>query len=208
MWMPAWLRNRLYGPQRADGLPEFRPEYMGPVTITPRVESPRLNLDKVESARRNLPARPVPDWVVTPAPGERAALAAAPVFPIRVATVADAGCWLDEANHGWRIGCAVVEIAVDRGWPITAEDRTVIDRYGAGDGIASDPAYVDAVVDDVVAWLTDKVAPPGYSFEFDDGSFYMLSDAAWCARSGDRCYCTDPHDEHGNPLPATAAIGS
>lgn len=188
MWMPAWLRNRLRGSERADGSTE-----------PSKVELPRLNPDKVESARRNLPARSVPDWVVTPAPGEVQALAAAPVFPIKTATPADAGCWLSD-HLGWRIGCAVVEIAVERGWPITAQDQAVVDRYGSGDGRPADGDYVDAVVTDVVAWLTDRVAPAGYSFEFDNGSFYMLSDAAWCARSGDRCWCTDPHDEHGNPI--------
>lgn len=193
MGLTNWLRNRLRGPQRADVAPE-------PATVEPR----RLNLAKVESARLNLPVgTTVPVWATTPAPGEDKALRAAPVWPVKKATPADAGCWLDEANHGWRIECAMISIAVERGWPITAEDQAVVDRYGSGEGTHDDGDYVREVADDALSWLSDEVAPEGYSFGWHEGNLLLGSMAQWCAWEGYQCYCTDPHDKEGNPLPAT-----
>lgn len=129
-----------------------------------------------------------------------------PVTPERV-TADRAGCWADGANWGWRLSRRAVEIAIAAGWPVSEDDRAWLDKFDHADandcwdeqaGDASEA--VTEMADDAVDWLTDNVAPLGYSFEFFDGDLMLWSDAASCAASGDVCQCTTPHDDEGNPI--------
>lgn len=145
----------------------------------------------------------VPVWVSEPAPDEHLIPAIEPVSPIVVASVDDAGCWIDEANWGWRGIGRMVQIAVGCGWPITEDDAATLDLFLGDepyDPTLSVPEAMDDMARDAESWLTDHVAPEGYSFGWHDGSFYLGSDGWWCAGSGDQCYCTTPHDEEGQPL--------
>lgn len=127
----------------------------------------------------------IPAWIQEPAPNEPELVDS----PVVRATARDAGCWVD-GHHGWRgIGVAV-EAAIARGWPITSEDRDSLDRYMSGDVLGGP---INEIADDAEAWLTDNVAPDGYSFGWHDGEFFLLSDAQWCDAAGDVCMCVEPH---------------
>jgi hypothetical protein len=112
--------------------------------------------------------------------------------PVVKATPDQAGCWLDGAM-GWHNSYRVVDVAVARGWPITVEDAATADRYQASGG-TTDYEVIDDMVRDATDWLTDNVAPDGYTFEWVDGDLVLWSEEASCEASGDRCQ--DPNHTH------------
>jgi hypothetical protein len=138
-----------------------------------------------------------------PAPDEHLIPDMPAPLPIQKASVNDAGCWISGANWGWQGTGRVVQIAVGLGWPITADDVVTLDQYMSDtfDPDSSVPEAMDDMHRDAESWLTDNVAPEGYSFGWVEGDFCLASDASWCAWSGDpQCFCTVPHDENGEPV--------
>ena len=149
-----------------------------------------------------------PAFMTDPIP--HAELLPAPLAEITRATTANAGCWVD-GHWGWKGIGRVIEIAVERGWPITREDADDLAVYMFGNYATDDDEgrcdRVAEAADDAERWLTDNVAPPEHSFGWHDGEFYLWSDARWCANGDDRCDCVTPHDDEGEPLqPATSKI--
>lgn len=140
------------------------------------------------------------DWLTQPAPDEHLIPAMPAPLPIRKAQPTDAGCWVD-GHWGWRGIGRVAEIAVGCGWPITAEDAETLAQYMSDDPCADDCAQaMHEIADDAEDWLTDNVAPDGYSFGWHDGEFFLWPDGGWCVAARDGCYCVTPHDDNGDPL--------
>ena len=136
----------------------------------------------------------VPAWHKVPAPGEE--LLPAPLPPVTKATADNAGCWVDGAR-GWAAPIHMVDIAVERGWPITDEDQEILDLVKDRRGDCDRETWQE-LCDDVESWLNDHVAPEGFSFGWHDGDFVLWTLASWCEVSGDKCCCVEPHPLAGD----------
>jgi hypothetical protein len=139
-------------------------------------------------------------WRTVQVPNEALLPKALPV--IERATPDMAGCWIDGAR-GWRAVPYAVRIAHRYGWPLSAHDGSILDRYESGDQQETGPydhESVSEMCNDATEWLSQNVAPLGYRFEWHDGDLMLWSEAASCAVSGDTCQCTTPHDENGEPV--------
>jgi len=110
-------------------------------------------------------------------------------LPVRPATAEDAGCWVDGVS-GFYATVRMVELAVDRGWPITPADRAAVDAYKGPGTTGLDVAEIGQ---DAENFLNDRIAPLGYEFGWSDGDFMLQSESWWCEVFGDRCWCVEPH---------------
>lgn len=123
-----------------------------------------------------------------------------------------AGCWIDEANWGWRGPLRVIDIALGLGMSLDADDMALYDyatvcadREGSpaprlilSTGDIHTPQTIwgpisghGEMADSAEEWLNAHVAPDGFTFGWHDGSFMLWSVADWCVASGDACFC-DP----------------
>lgn len=95
-----------------------------------------------------------------------------------------AGCWID--GHWGQYGTArVIEIAAECGY----SDRDALEyarRHLAAMGPSTDIGLADSEYDalmgysdDAEDWLNEHSAPEGYSFGWEDGEFFLQSDAWW-----------------------------
>lgn len=89
---------------------------------------------------------------------------------IVLAKPSQVGCWID-GTRGWQAQGIMVEIAADRGFPITRAERITLEQFMRGDGDYNDIADI---VDEAEAWLDEYVAPDGYYFVWIDGEFFLL----------------------------------
>ncbi len=103
------------------------------------------------------------------------------------------GCWL-EGSRGWTASGELVNIAAHQGMPLSDDDRALVDAYlgrhegdltlPSGDVVSADDLdeYVTgqgAIADQAAQWLTDNVAPDGWSFGWYDGEFFLQTDEWW-----------------------------
>lgn len=108
---------------------------------------------------------------------------------LRPATPDQAGTWVDGCR-GWTAMGVMIDIAVERGWPITNEDDVILEQSRRA-GYNSEA--VSEIADDAEAFMNDHIAPAGYAFGWHEGDFVLWSEADWCEASGDRCWCVEPH---------------
>lgn len=108
------------------------------------------------------------------------------------------GCYIDEANWGWRGQRRLVTIANAEGMPLDADDEVILTAFDTHDtfhegapieevtlstGEKCDP--IEAVndqgglADKAEEWLNENCAPEGYAFGWHDGSFFFASDEWW-----------------------------
>ncbi len=103
---------------------------------------------------------------------------------VQRANANDAGCWID--GHWGQYGIArMVDIAEDYGYA-DAEVIDIASRHLASCGSSSAPNISDDeheslswAADDVEQWLTENVAPEGYSFGWHEGEFFLWSTEHW-----------------------------
>lgn len=116
---------------------------------------------------------------------------------IRKANPSDAGCWID--GHWGQYGIArMISLAALHGYVDTAAEppfatNDVVDtarRHLATAGPStsepiSDGEWTDleTACDDVEEWMNEHVAPEGFSFGWQDGEFFLESDAWWSEES-------------------------
>jgi hypothetical protein len=53
-----------------------------------------------------------------------------------------------------------------------------------------------SLCDDVAEWFNAELAPPGYSFRWHEGGFYLFADRVWC-RIDNPLRCNDAAHKHG-----------
>ncbi len=113
--------------------------------------------------------------------------------PITPATPADTGCWLGGV-YGWHNTYRIIDTAIGRGMPITAEDEAALDMYRESGESIDDGWMVGEMAEEALTWLNENVAPPGHLFTWHEGDLMMWSEAQYCTASGDKCWCVEPHD--------------
>ena len=93
-------------------------------------------------------------------------------------TPSAAGCWL-EGHRGWTAIPALVRIAEGYGMVLSSDDAAIVSRVGGGDDSGDDWECMHDIADDAEQWLTEHVAPEGYSFGWHDGEFFLWLDEDW-----------------------------
>jgi hypothetical protein len=117
---------------------------------------------------------------------------------IRTWDLTDIGCYIDEANWGWRGQRRLVDLAHDEGMPLDDDEKVILDAFDThgtfykgepvdevtlSTGEKCDP--IEAVngqggmADVAEEWLNENCAPEGYEFGWCDGSFFFEPDAWW-----------------------------
>jgi hypothetical protein len=91
------------------------------------------------------------------------------------ATTEDAGCWVDGVRGWHALAYMVVNLATHRcGYPLSDEDRAMVELYDAGQRDLTDEVH--EIADEAEAWLNEHVAPDGYTFLWIDGDFCLIDD--------------------------------
>lgn len=93
-------------------------------------------------------------------------------------TPSDAGIWIS-GHHGWHAHHFMIEYAVDLGYPITEDDRKIVDTYRAGQDNGNDCDRLFEIMDEAEQWLNENVVPEGYSFGWSDGEWFLASEEWW-----------------------------
>lgn len=109
-----------------------------------------------------------------------------PILP----TAADAGCWID--GHWGQYGVArEISIAASYGFVDTSPEDAgdlvdIARRHLSSMGPSNSPDItpdeywlLNECEDFITQWLTDRVAPEGYSFGWHDGEFFLQSEEWW-----------------------------
>lgn len=97
----------------------------------------------------------------------------------------DAGCWID--GHWGQYGPSrLIEIAVENGMVLDADDQAALAAYGYGHTrvwlIKDHPFTADWILsqgglaDSAEEWLNEHIAPEGHHFEWSDGEFFLWAD--------------------------------
>jgi hypothetical protein len=131
----------------------------------------------------------------------------APSITIQKATPDEAGTWVDEHRGYERGQVRMVTIAKGSGWqPATELDAALYEwaRYPERERVpealqAMDPDDLPeawaSLCDDVAEWFNTELAPPGHSFRWHEGGFYLFADRVWC-RIDNPLRCDDAAHKH------------
>lgn len=111
----------------------------------------------------------------------------------------EAGCWV-EGSRGWTATSRVIDIAAEHGMNLTETDKEILAAWESdiANVIIGDNEVVDSheyvagqggLLNETENWLNENVAPPGYSFGWHDGEFFLWSETDWCEVSDNVCEC-------------------
>jgi hypothetical protein len=95
-----------------------------------------------------------------------------------------AGCWIDGHWGQYAMSYAIL-IASEHGYEgevVEVAERHMDECYhpGTDNGISPDEhEWVSDSSDAIDAWMTENVAPEGYSFGWYDGEWFLMSSDEW-----------------------------
>lgn len=127
------------------------------------------------------------EWPDVPAPGEEL-IPDDPTPPITRASVSDAGTWVD-GSRGVYAPVIMLDLAIEHGYQVAADDQGLVawarDGYPTDEGRPDFPEFWDELLGEVEEWMSEHVAPDGYSFGWLDGDFILAHHVDWSTWAGE-----------------------